>query len=119
MLCFNVLPRVVPLGDPTPYDRCCDIDDVPFLRWIFHFPALVVDFLPFLLLPVASFWYFRELLPSLITHSFDLHLFVRRLTLFSFKSLHLFRCKKLLCIPCWQLSAAKISLIFVFFCLLH
>ena len=72
---FYVCARVVPLGDLTPRDGCCHMDDVPSLGGgIFPFPALVVDFLPFFLLPVVSLWYFRELLPSLITRSYDLNL---------------------------------------------
>ena len=48
------------------------------------------------LLPIAPFWYFRELRTSLITRSFVL-----------------------LCIPCW-LSATRVrSICFFFFCLLR
>jgi hypothetical protein len=51
--------------------------------------------LPFSLLPIAPFWYFRELRTSLITRSFVL-----------------------LCIPCW-LPATRTRSICFFFCLLR
>jgi hypothetical protein len=69
-------------------------------RWVLPYSLHVFPtcfcqlLLPFLLLPVASFWYFRELRTSLITRSF-----------------------LLLCIPCW-LSAPRTRSICFFFCLL-
>ena len=105
------------------------------------FPALVVDFLPFFLLPFSSLWYFRELLPSLITRSYDLNLrtntryvgvpfpttccdrrscSVRRITSrLVGSSPCICVCAKSYSVFPLRLSACKNWLIFFFFCLLH